>query len=85
MNKSDLAELVSKKTETKKAGAELVDEIFSAMQETLKKGEKVQISGFGTFSVKQRKARVGRNPKTGEPAEIPAKNVVRFKASPELL
>ena len=84
MNKAQIVEVVAEKTETKKQAAEIVDAIVDSMRNSLKKQEDVALSGFGTFKVKQTKARQGRNPKTGETIQIPAKRKVAFKASKDL-
>lgn len=86
MNKSQLAEKVyelhsQKGADTsKKHAEEVVDFIFDTITSELKKGEEVSISGFGGFIVKNRKARTGRNPRTGEIVQVPAMNVPRFRA-----
>jgi len=64
---------------------EIVSEIFHIIEETLQNGEKVQISGFGTFLVKTRKGKVGRNPRTGEEVPVPDRRVIVFKPSKKLL
>jgi len=79
MNKAELAEEVSgeiglSKRETQK----VIDAIVGAIGDTLAAGEKVTLVGFGTFGVRQRKARTGRNPQTGATLQIPAKRVVKF-------
>ena len=84
MNKAQLVEAVAAKTATKKEAQEIVETIWDAIKVSLKKKEDVAISGFGTFKVKQTKARMGRNPKTGEQIQIPAKRKVAFRASKEL-
>jgi len=84
MNKAQLVDVVAEKTATKKQATEIVDAILDSMKGSLKKQEDVAISGFGTFKVKQTKARQGRNPKTGETIQIPAKKKVAFKASKDL-
>ena len=80
MNKSDLIEEVAKVTCTKKEATETVDAILAAIQKSLKKGNSVTLVGFGTFDVKKRKARTGRNPQTGKAIKIAAKKVPVFKA-----
>jgi DNA-binding protein HU-beta len=80
MNKGDLVEAVSKVTCTKKAAAQAVDVIFDGIAAALKKGDSVSIAGFGTFKVSERKARTGRNPRTGETIEIAARKAPVFKA-----
>ena len=66
---------------TKKDAAELVESVFSIMKATLESGENLKISGFGTFEVKQKKDRRGRNPQTGETITIEARRVLSFKPS----
>ncbi|HNY50106.1 MAG TPA: HU family DNA-binding protein [Smithella sp.] len=80
MNKADLIEEVAKVTCSKKEAAEAVDATLAAIQKSLKKGNAVTLVGFGTFDVKKRKARVGRNPQTGKEIKIAAKKVPVFKA-----
>ncbi|MFA5270978.1 MAG: HU family DNA-binding protein [Candidatus Omnitrophota bacterium] len=84
MNKAELIEVVSKNTCTKKEAQEAVEAVFDAIRGSLKKQDPVAISGFGTFKVKETKARMGRNPKTGEAIQISAKKKVAFKASKDL-
>lgn len=85
VNKKALADLVAEKNEiTKKEAAEVVDAVFEAITESLKKGDKVDITGFGKFEVKERAARVGINPQTKEQIQIPATKVPGFKASKSL-
>ena len=84
MNKAQLIEVIAGKTATKKEAQELVETIWDTIKGSLKNKEDVAISGFGTFKVKQTKARAGRNPKTGETIQIPAKKKVAFRASKEL-
>ena len=82
MNKTELIAMVSEKTgRTKKDGECAVSVAFETIAAQLQKGEKVQISGFGIFEVKQREARVGRNPRTNESIKIPASKAPSFKAS----
>ena len=79
-NKAELVSEVAAKTKlTKKDVSEAVDAVFEAIQEDLAKGEKVQLIGFGTFEVRDRAARKGRNPQTGAEIEIPASMVPAFK------
>jgi DNA-binding protein HU-beta len=66
---------------SKKALKEIVDGVFTAITDSLTKGETVRINGIGTFKVKERAARTGRNPKTGEPLEIAASKAVSFSAA----
>lgn len=84
MNKAQLVSTVSAKTETKKQAQDIVELILDTIKSTLKKREPVAISGFGTFRVKETKARMGRNPKTGEAIQIPAKKKIAFRVSKEL-
>ena len=84
MNKAGLIDVIAEKTATKKEAQDLVDTIWDTIKGSLKKEEDVAISGFGTFKVKQTKARMGRNPKTGETIQIPAKKKVAFRVSKEL-
>jgi DNA-binding protein HU-beta len=85
MNKGELVEQVSNWTGlTKKASREAVDAIASVITDTLARGEKVTLVGFGTFKVIQRKARTGRNPQTGQSIQIPAKKVPRFRPGKDL-
>jgi len=79
MNKAELIEKVSSKTGlTKKVSREAVDAIVSAITDSLAREEKVTLVGFGTFQVMERKSRKGRNPRTGEGIQIPAKKVPKF-------
>ena len=85
MNKAELISLVAQKTEfTKKDTEKLVNAVFESIGEALAAGEKVQIMGFGSFEVRPREARKGRNPPTGEEIEIPATNNPVFKAGKAL-
>lgn len=81
MNKSDLINQVAATTGlTKTKSGEVIDSIMDSMKEALAKGDKITLVGFGSFSVAKRKARNGRNPKTGEVITIPEKSVVKFKS-----
>lgn len=85
MNKADLAGEIAKKTKLSKAKAwETLNATVEAIKGSLKKGQKVSLVGFGSFSVKNRKARTGRNPKTGETIQIKARKVPAFSAGAEL-
>jgi DNA-binding protein HU-beta len=85
MTKADLIESVASKVDLPRATAErAVNTMFDDIVEALKQGDKVNVSGFGTFSVSERKARVGRNPKTGESIEIAASRAAKFKAGKTL-
>ena len=79
-NKAELVDNVAKVTGlTKKDATAAVDAVFSSIQDDLKKGENVQLIGFGTFEVRNRAARKGRNPQTGKEIEIAASKVPAFK------
>jgi DNA-binding protein HU-beta len=81
MNKADLISAVMEKTEVSKADAtKSVDAIFDAITDALKQGDQVSVPGFGIFQRKERAARQGRNPQTGESIQIPAAKVPSFKA-----
>ena len=85
MTKADLVEEVAKVTElTRKDSEVIVDTLFESVIKALRIGDKLEVRGFGSFRVRQRNARVGRNPKTGEKVEVPAKRVPYFKPSKEL-
>jgi len=86
LTKSDLVAKVTDKVKTlkKKDIEKAVNAVFASIQEALAKGEKAQFIGFGTFEVKQRKARKGRNPQTGKVINIPAAKVPVFKAGKAL-
>ncbi len=78
MNKTELIDKVAEVLESKKQAQTAVDSILENISKALKNGEKVTLVGFGTFEVAERKARKGRNPKTGEPIDIKAAKVPRF-------
>jgi len=80
MNKGDLINEVAKATCTKAEAVKAVDAVFNTVKKTLKKGNKVTLVGFGTFSVVKRSARTGRNPQTGKAIKIAAKKVPKFTA-----
>jgi DNA-binding protein HU-beta len=84
MNKAKLIDEVAKVTCTKKEAGLAVDATLAAIQKTLKKGDAVTLVGFGTFDIKKRKARTGRNPQTGSAIKIAAKKVPTFKAGKSL-
>lgn len=85
MTKTELINKVADKAGmTKKMAAQAVESILSEIKETLVKGEKLSLIGFGTFEVRERSARSGRNPQTGETIEIPASKAPAFKASKAL-
>ncbi|CEA04794.1 DNA-binding protein [Lysinibacillus sp. BF-4] len=80
MNKTELVNAVAEATElSKKDAASAVDAVFNTIQNTLAKGDKVQLIGFGNFEVRERAARKGRNPQTGAEIEIAASKVPAFK------
>jgi len=85
MNKSDLIEEVARVTCAKKEAKDAVNALISVIKQALRKNDRVVISGFGTFSVRARKPRVGRNPRTGQEIKISAKRVVKFKPAKEIL
>ena len=85
MNKTELiSDVASKANMTKKDVEKVLSALFASIEETLKKQEKVQLVGFGTFEVRDRKPRSGRNPQTGEEIKIPASRVPAFKAGKTL-
>ena len=82
MTKAEIVEAVYKKVGfSKKDSADIVDLVFNLMKENLSKGDNVKISGFGNFMVRDKHARVGRNPQTGNPIEISARRVLTFRPS----
>ena len=81
MTKADLIDSMAKRTELPRPKAEeIVNGLFDDIVGALKNGDKVNISGFGTFSISQRKGRIGRNPKTRETIEIAPSRAAKFKA-----
>ena len=85
MNKTEFVDSLAKATgQQKNLCSQMVDAVFSTITEALKSGDQVNIVGFGNFVVKHREARMGRNPKTGEPAPIAASNQASFKPSKTL-
>lgn len=85
MNKVALAEEINKILNTSKAESErVVEALFEAITHALKKGEEVSVAGFGKFSIKHRKARDARNPKTGETVRVAASNAVKFTVAKAL-
>ena len=85
MTKSDLIELVANKLHLPKGKAELiVNCIFESMEESLKKGERIEIRGFGSFEIRHYKAYEGRNPRTGDPVGVQPKRLPFFKVGKEL-
>lgn len=82
MTKADIVERIYKEAGfSKKEAADLVDLVFKVIKDTLSRGEKVKISGFGNFSIRDKANRVGRNPQTGEAMQISARRVLTFKPS----
>lgn len=85
MNKQDLVSKVAASADmSKQKAATAVDAVIDAIKGSLKAGEDVRLVGFGTFSVSDRAATTGRNPRTGEPIQIPASKQPKFKAGKEL-
>jgi integration host factor subunit beta len=85
MTKADLVDKVTSLGDlTRRDGEVIVDTLFESVIGALKSGDKIEIRGFGSFRTRQRKARTGRNPKTGEKVDVPAKRVPFFKPSKEL-
>ncbi len=85
MTKADLIEDVSRLAEvTRKDGEVIVETIFDSIVRSLRVGDKIEIRGFGSFRTRQRKPRIGRNPKTGDKVDVPAKKIPFFKPSKEL-
>lgn len=85
MTKADLVARMAKDAKvTKRAAEAALNSAMKAVRETLRKGKKVTLVGFGTFGVGRRKARTGRNPQTGRAIKIPAARVVRFRPGAEL-
>jgi len=87
MNKADLIEKIFAEQGpkvSKAQAARALDSVIGGITTALKRGERVTISGFGTFSASKRRARVGRNPQTGAPINIPARTVARFSPGKEL-
>jgi len=85
MTKAELVEDVARAAElTKKDAERLVEIVFESIIDSLNQGQKIELRGFGSFRVRERGARRGRNPKTGDPVSIPAKRVPYFKPGKEL-
>ncbi len=85
MTKAQFIQNVSKKVKLSKAQtAKIMDALLGELQGLLKKGDSIALTGFGTFLVTRRKARKGRNPRTGEPMKIPATKVPRFRPGKHL-
>ncbi len=81
MTRSVLIEKVTERLEglTKKQVETIINTIFDGMKDALARGEKIEIRGFGNFRLKQRNAKIARNPRTGEKVQVPAKRVMHFK------
>ncbi len=85
MNKAELVSAIAADAGvTKSVASKVLDSMINNVTESLKKGDKVTLVGFGTFSVTKRKARTGRNPQTGKKIKIPAKKVAKFRAGAKL-
>ena len=85
MNKQDLVAKIAKDTgATKSSAAAAVDSLLEGITRALKKGDAITFVGFGTFKTSQRRARLARNPRTGDPIKIPRRRVVRFTAGKAL-
>ena len=85
MNKAELTEAIASSANLSKADAKrALDAFVDTTSKALKKGDRVALVGFGSFSISKRSARKGRNPQTGKEINIPAKKVVKFKAGAEL-
>jgi integration host factor subunit beta len=85
LTKAELVEEVAKVTQlTKKQAEEIVNTVFATIVESLRTGRKIELRGFGSFRIRSRGARLGRNPKTGERVEVPPKRIPYFKPGKEL-
>ncbi len=85
MTKADLVDEVSRATELSRKDSEvIVEALFDSVVKALKNSDKLEVRGFGSFRIRKRKARQGRNPKTGEKVDVPEKKVPYFKPSKEL-
>ncbi|MFQ5454789.1 MAG: integration host factor subunit beta [Nitrospirota bacterium] len=86
MTKADLIEEITNKADifTKKQTEVIVNTFFDIIKDTLSKGDKIEIRGFGSFKIRNRQPRIGRNPKTGTRVEVPGKKVPFFKVGKEL-
>jgi len=82
MTKADLVNSIYERVGfSKKESARIVELVFDLIKETLEKGDKIKISGFGNFVVREKRSRIGRNPQTGEEIEISSRRVLTFKPS----
>lgn len=85
MTKADVVEIIFEKVGlSKKEAQDIVETIFETIKQAFKEGESVKLSGFGTFNVRRKRARRGRNPKTGSELEITPRRVLTFRASNQL-
>lgn len=85
MTKAELVDEVARSTELTKKHAEIiVNTVFESIVHSLKAGEKIELRGFGSFRIRHRGARVGRNPKTGEKVDVPPKRIPYFKPGKDL-
>ena len=84
MTKQDLVEFLAKSGLSKAEAGRILNGLLDTITASLKRGEDVTVTGFGTFTVTKRKARAGRNPQTGATIQIPARKAVRFKVGSEL-
>jgi len=84
MNKAHMIQVVERVVSTRKEASAAVEAMITAVRHALRTGEKVVISGVGSFHVKMRKAKIGRNPKTGQTVPIPPRRAVRFRMSKDL-
>ena len=85
MTKAELVDTVSKVSDlTRKHSEVIVDAVFTSIIDALHKGEKIELRGFGSFRVRRRRSRQGRNPKTGDRVDVPSKRIPYFKPGKEL-
>ena len=85
MTKAELVDQVARTTQLTKKHAEImVNTVFDSIVDSLKDGEKIELRGFGSFRIRQRGSRTGRNPKTGARVEVPSKSIPYFKPGKEL-
>lgn len=85
MTKADLVDEVAGRVDlTKKQAEGIVNSVFDSIVRSLQSGEKIELRGFGSFRIRSRKPRIGRNPKTGEKVEVPPKKIPYFKPGKEL-
>lgn len=85
MTKADIIQEVAEKGLSKRLSTEAVEAVFKIIKEELRKGEKVQLVGFGSFQVRSKRARKGRNPQTGEEITISARRILKFKPGRALM